>query len=315
VVRSGRERARFARLVAVALAIAFGLTGVQAEQPAAESLHQQAMTRLSHGDPDGAAVLFDRALAVAAPPSPGLLYHAAYAAYRRGEAAAARRLARRALAQAPDDPRPRALLGLLEVEQGRLTEAEETLRALLLRHPDDLLGSAYLGHCLALRGQFTAARGHLERAIARTRATAAARAPPGSRAPAVDDPALQSELAASQLLASLGFVYLRLENYTAAVDVLRQALAADPSLATARFHLGLAWFSLGHVREAADAFAQVLRADPDDARARYHLALALIKQGHRQQGADELAKVIAAGRPEDVVTMSRQLLDEANSPE
>lgn len=306
VIDARVRRLHWLALISLTLAAIGSCRPVDAADPHAIELHRQALTRLHRGNTGEAADSFAAALLIGNP-TPVLLYNAAYAAYRRGDAADARQLAERALEQAPDDPLALALIGLLDLEAGRLAQAEASLRGLLARHPDHALATAYFGHCLALKGELAAARGHLERALAMIAARAqAAHVDPALTAPPPDPGA---EAAEPQALASLGYVLLRTEDYPGAVLACKRALKIDPSLVSARSHLGLAYFSLGQCREAADAFAQVLRARPDDQRARYHLGLSLVKQGHLDQGLEELKRVIAAGKPEELVRLCRELLD------
>jgi tetratricopeptide (TPR) repeat protein len=279
---------------------------VQGADATPQSLHSKALESLHRGDATAAADVFSRALSIGNP-TPGLLYNAAYTAYRRGHRGVARELAQRALAAAPDDPGALALVALLDLEDGRLPESEVTLRGLLRRHPDHALATGYFGHCLALKGDLAAAKGHLTRALARLREREATRRATPSAGLTGPDP--HAEAAEPQLLASLGYVHLRLEEYPAAVEALKRALAIDPSLTTARSHLGLAHYSIGECREAADAFAQVLRARPEDHQARYHLGLALIKQGHDQQGLAELQRIVDKGQPPELVRVCRDLIE------
>src|SRR5579862_2370926 len=88
---------------------------VRADQSGPEDLHRQALASVSRGDTATAANLLERAISLG-PPTPDLLYDAAYLDYRRQNPKEARALVQRSLRQAPDDPQALTLLGLIQME-------------------------------------------------------------------------------------------------------------------------------------------------------------------------------------------------------
>ncbi len=76
------------------------------------------------------------------------------------------------------------------------------------------------------------------------------------------------------------------KNYDAAIQVLRDALEADPADRTVQEMLGVLLFRLKRHEEAADAFRQLTRMDPRDAGAWVNLG-AVLNVGEDFKGASE----------------------------
>jgi len=119
----------------------------------------------------------------------------------------------------------------------------------------------------------------------------------------------------TRIHASLGYVYLKMEQWDLAKQHLNRALSHDPTLTSARYHLGLVMYCTGCLKDAAEAFASVSKSEPANLQVRYHLGLALIQQGRHRQGYVEIKKVLAAGSSPELTRLCQQVLDTDESAE
>jgi tetratricopeptide (TPR) repeat protein len=78
-----------------------------------------------------------------------------------------------------------------------------------------------------------------------------------------------------------------------AVELLRQAVAADPDWPAAHFNLGLIAARNGEFEAAAGHFGEVLRRAPDDLFTLYYLGTALSRTGHEAEALTHLRAALA----------------------
>jgi chemotaxis protein methyltransferase CheR len=92
-------------------------------------------------------------------------------------------------------------------------------------------------------------------------------------------------------------------NFTAAADLCRQALTADPLNATLHFYQGLVLRELERPDDAEKSFLKSIYLDKSFAMAHYHLGLLLLAQGRSGPGRRALtnAAQIAAPLPDDLL--------------
>src|SRR5918995_136227 len=123
-----------------------------------------------------------------------------------------------------------------------------------------------------------------------------------------------------EFLALLGEAERQSKNPRRAVEVTRQALAADPSFAPARYYLGLALLDAGQRNEAISELEHVVRARAAGADAYLALGSAYVDAG---RGADAIETLnqglrIEPARPELHIALARGyrsqgLLDKADA--
>lgn len=129
---------------------------------------------------------------------------------------------------------------LLQESSGHVTAAEQDLRAILARRPDDADALNALGYILAVHStRYQEAREYIEKAL---------RLKP-------DDPAIMD---------SLGWVEFQLGDRGRAVSELRRAYArsSDPQIAA---HLTEALWAAGEKQEARDVYSRALAQHPGNA--------------------------------------------------
>jgi tetratricopeptide (TPR) repeat protein len=156
---------------------------------------------------------------------------------RAGRPESALALFERALAAHPGDPNYAYLAASARLALGRKEEGASGLRALLRRNPEHLAACNDLAWLLAEQGE--------DLDLAAALATRAARLDPRP-----------------EVLDTLGWVRLRRGEIEPAIAALEKALADQPELSTARYHLGLALVQRGDEEAARQAFRAALDAGP-----------------------------------------------------
>jgi len=163
--------------------------------------------------------------------------HGAARAIRDGQAPAAERLLREALAAAPGHPEALRLLGIHLTRSGRASEGLATLRTALAQLPEDAVLHTDLGSALRASGDVDGALASWRRACE-----------------------LQPDYAMGWF--NLGRnLQLRGES-TEAVAALQRATSLSPELWPAAVLLGDALVHLGRFDEAADSYRAVLQQQP-----------------------------------------------------
>ncbi len=157
---------------------------------------------------------------------------------RQGNVAAARAEYEAAYDLAPDNPATCVEIGLTWAAEKRYTEADIWLREAIALQPDApdlwrILARFYLDHNITGEGQGVEATAELVEL-----------APDDARAHDLQ-----------------GWAALQVGDYDTARESLTRAIALDPALPSAHYHLGLLWTGLGASQEAQDAFTRALDLD------------------------------------------------------
>jgi tetratricopeptide (TPR) repeat protein len=191
---------------------------------------------LGLGEEEAARAVFEAALG-ADPESGPALAGLGQLEQRAGRPESALALFERALAAHPGDPNYAYLAASARLALGRKEEGASGLRALLRRNPEHLAACNDLAWLLAEQGE--------DLDLAAALATRAARLDPRP-----------------EVLDTLGWVRLRRGEIEPAIAALEKALADQPELSTARYHLGLALVQRGDEEAARQAFRAALDAGP-----------------------------------------------------
>ncbi|MFP4278185.1 MAG: tetratricopeptide repeat protein [Wenzhouxiangella sp.] len=171
---------------------------------------------------------------------------------RYNDAAAA---CREALAEAPESPDLRMLMGLCDEASGRIDSARAWIEKALDKDPAHPAARYHLGRLLLAGGDDEAARRMLDECVAR-------------------DP---NHAAARTLLARIDQRAGRLE---AAIEGLRTALRADPEYAPAHAGLAILLLRQGDLDGAHQHASQAVRLRPADAYSQITMAQVFQAQGH-----------------------------------
>lgn len=158
--------------------------------------------------------------------------------YEDGRSAMALERYEAGLREFPDDTDLRYGRAMMQAELGNFPAAEEDLRVLLARDPDDARSLNALGYLLTNHSdQYQEALGLIERALKLT----------------PDDPAV---------IDSMGWIHYRLGNLERSLELLRRAfeLQPDPEIAA---HLGEVLWQLGQRDQAQDVWRTALADDPN----------------------------------------------------
>jgi tetratricopeptide (TPR) repeat protein len=202
------------------------------------------------------------------------------------------------LAIEPRSPEAHMLLGMAYSGLGAremMGEAVAELRQALALKPELLPAHFFLARVYLDLGRVAKARDELEAGLTRE---------PGE----------------PQFMALLGEAERRLANPARAVELIRQALRADPTLTEAHYHLGLALLALGQRNEAIAEFERIVQSGavvPD-----VYLALgrAYLDAGRTESALEILGRTIqmAPSRPDVLIALARAYrlsgrLDEADA--
>lgn len=202
-------------------------------------------------------------------PAPAL--RRAFELLAAGEADAAAEALSQLLARDPAFAEAHHLLAFVQLNRGRVGEAEASFREALRLKPTLFMAARQLGDLLA-----------------------------GSGRPAEAVEAYRTSMAVKEpdapLLSNLGFALLALGRNDEARAVLEQAVARDARLAAAHGNLGLAFHASGEIDAAVRCYEQALQLDPEYSEACANLALALWRLGRREE-AREYARRAQSARP------------------
>ncbi len=107
----------------------------------------------------------------------------------------------------------------------------------------------------------------------------------------------------------LGVALFELEQFEAARDAYKAAIALSPDYLGARFGLSTALRHLGDARGAYDAAIEMLERSEDDGDGLYAAGMALAALGRRRDARRFLEKYLATGPELEVAMEVRGLLD------
>lgn len=216
--------------------------------------------------------------------------------HKAGERAAAERLYRAVLDEAPDHPEATHLLGVLQLQSGRTTESIAWFQRAIALRPGFAEAHLNLGTALLESGQIVDAIAAFREALRWNR-----------RLPAAHN--------------NLGMA-LRLDGqFEVAVDACRRALAIQPQYPNAYNNLGLALSAAGRAADAVQAYRDALRQQPQHIEALRNLAAELIHFPEQLDEAVALLQRALAIAPKDlraltllgIVQRKRGALDEAEA--
>jgi len=169
--------------------------------------------------------------------------------------------------QQSGDPAVLYALGACYVRLGKMSEAESTIKSLLLNEPDSPRVHYLLGETYAGLNQFPQALEEFERVYS-------------------TDPRWP------QINFLLGAVEARLGRFAQAEDHLRTELRDDPQSFAGRFVLGALLNKQSNYAEAIRLLGEAHRLNPGDADTLYELALAEWKQGRVDQAQRDARQAI-----------------------
>jgi tetratricopeptide (TPR) repeat protein len=157
---------------------------------------------------------------------------------RLGDVASARAQYEAAYDLDPNNPATCVEIGQTWTDEGRYTEAEIWLREAVSLQPDDpmlweVLTRFYLDHNITTAGRGVEAAARLVQLL--------------------PDDARAHDLR--------GWAAFQVGDYEQAEESLRRAIALDPALAAAHYHLGLLWSVRGLYQDAREAFGRALDLD------------------------------------------------------
>lgn len=181
---------------------------------------------------------------------------------------------RRYLKRHPDDIGINLELGRALLNQGRMVEAEQLYRSLILRWggaaevPTELAGAHHaLGGLLAQRGDF-------ETAVYAFRA------------------ALELEPDRAYVYAELGSVLAELGRFEEAITSLQKTVELDPDLDDALYNLGTILAHLGRPNEAIPRYEQALSLNPGNAALHNNLGFAFMQTGQVEAAKQHFEQAI-----------------------
>ena len=265
-----------------------------------------------------AVACFENA-AAHAPADPRWPYYLGFLAQKRSDLDAARSFFERVLALRPGDPPALRRLGEVELAAGGVDAARARFAALLAGDPAYAAAAHYgLGRLELLRGDAAGAReavAHFEAVLARqpqaslvdyqlgmaykklgqTEQARAHLAAFGDAPVAAPDPLidlLAGLNTSTRRHADAGAQALQEGRLAAAVQELRQALAADPHDAKVWSNLGVAQQRLRDPAAAEESFRKAVESDPGAARAHYNLGSLLAQRGLREAGIEHLETAV-----------------------
>jgi tetratricopeptide (TPR) repeat protein len=229
---------------------------------------------------------------------PDQLFQQALALHHAGDFAAAERLYRQVLADAPAHADSLHLLGLALHQAGRSEAALEVLAQAIRLRPNAAEYHESRGHALLGLKQAAAAVEAYRRAVRLNPASVSARinlgwalAEAGEFELAANASRQALRLDANQPLArlTLGRALHRLalrgdDCIEAAVDALREAVRLAPGDAEPTYALGYLLHDLGRTAQAEACLREAIRRQPGHAKAHFTLAALLLATGRLQEG-------------------------------
>lgn len=251
-----------------------GMSPAAARALDAAAAHQRA------GRLDEAAALC-RELLRREPNQPDALHMLGILTHRRGDAAGALKLLRKAATARPGDAGVQMNLGIVSAAAGRVDDAVAAFRRAAAARPGWAEPLNRLGVTLRLGGRTGEAEAAYREALAADPGHAEARADLAVLLADRGRPE-EAEAEAAEVVRrrpdhfgawnTLAVLRVERDDREGAVAAYRRALDAEPGFAEGHFNLGLALIGLGRVDEAITALERAVVLKPDYARALAHLA-------------------------------------------
>ncbi|TMA08855.1 MAG: tetratricopeptide repeat protein [Deltaproteobacteria bacterium] len=201
-------------------------------------------------------------------------------------------------------------------DQGRISEAIESLRQALLVRPTYGLAHYNLGNLLASQGKLDEAKYHFEEAIRINPGYAEAHnnlanvlAMQGELKEAIQHfrRALELGLAVGEIHYNLGIALVREGDLTEAAKHFQEAIEINPSYAEAYHNLGRIEATQGDLDRAMEHFRQALRIQPRFAEAHESLGHALAQRGNKEEAVQHYQEALRIMRARGKEMSPREL--------
>lgn len=119
----------------------------------------------------------------------------------------------------------------------------------------------------------------------------------------------------AEIVANLGALLARREDFAGAIQQYRQALKLDPSLHPLHLNLGLAFLKSGQAGEAAAELDRFLAREPNHRQAMQLRALALLEAGRHDAAEEQFRALLPAGDVGVTLGLATALLRQGKSAE
>lgn len=194
------------------------------------------------------------------------------------------------LAQAPEDPAPRAPLETPPPPPEALGDERSPSPQQALEHTDTTMALGKARGAVRLAPDDAGHRLTLAQALYRI----------GDLDAAMEECRAAIKLQPNEANAhvQLGTILIAKQDWRAAASVLQEAVRLDPALADAHYSLGSVHYSLGHLQAAVQSYRQALILQPYFPDARYRLALVLKLSKHEQEAARLMEEAAMGGVPQ-----------------
>jgi tetratricopeptide (TPR) repeat protein len=257
------------------------------------SLRRLAGAALTAGDREKALAHLLRARALA-PSDPELLFEFAMTAMGLSLYEDAQQALVRALERRPDEPKFIYALARTRLANGEILQAESLFRRYVELRPQDATGHYGLGYTLALLKRGAEAVRSFERSLELRRDQTESQYQLGLLAHAEGDMGRAAEwyekvlaryTAHAGALSGMGLVHFNRKQYELALNYLERAIAVEPSLAKAHYHLGLTHARLGNKQAATTELELAARLEQEQ-KAKRRVILRLLEnesQGRQSQ--------------------------------
>ncbi len=232
-----------------------------------EGLYLLGALQLQEGKVKDAGILIRRALDCGKSPDPAVLENLGTACLMSGDAMAAERELRRAIAAGGTRSMLHMRLGMALAALGRLDEAEAALRVAQQLDPEDADIGINLGNVLASGKRTAEALEQFRQVLERN---------PGH----------------ADALYNIGTLHRETGRFEEAIEAYLQTLAVIPDHVDALNNLGTIRENTGKVAEAVELYRKALAIEPGSVRAYSNLASAFRKQGFLEEAAQSCQKAL-----------------------
>jgi len=241
--------------------------GEKRKEQQALALYLSGLLAEFDGDLSGARVQYEKA-ARHNPRNAELLIRQGILSLRLNETVSAEQALKAASEAAPEDPRPRFLLGVLFANQERLEEAAQQYAKVLQTDPANLGALSELAELYILQEKLEEGLAVYQRLIQER----------------PDSPVLHF---------TLGVLYAKAEQWPGAIEHLSRAVELDPGNLEARLGLAVSYELAGQVEQARQEFLKALELEPANTQLIYYLARIAQRLGDLEQSARWLTRYLS----------------------
>jgi tetratricopeptide (TPR) repeat protein/glycosyltransferase involved in cell wall biosynthesis len=202
----------------------------------------------------------------------------------------------RAIEIDPDSPQGYNNLGILHQSQGNMAEAVSCFQKAIALNPLYVKALNNLGSILQQQGEFSSAIAYFQQALSATSNYVPALINLGVTMEAKGQPeeakrfyqqCIYLEPDNPQGYYYLGNLYLKIHEFTSAIDNLETALVLQPDCVESLNNLGSALEGIGDLPKAIASYERALKLDAKCAKAHFNLSLALLLNGDFERGFAE----------------------------